>query len=153
MHMKSRALAAILWGGLIAGTLDLTYACVSWALRGVGPVRIMQSIATGVLGPAAFDGGAGSAALGVFLHYFILIVAAALYYTASRKFDLLTRRAVACGLLYGVAIYVVMNFVVVPLSASAYRPTLSLGSIALNLSVHMFLVGLPIALMVHRATR
>jgi hypothetical protein len=151
--MNSRALAAILWGGLIAGTLDLTYACVSWALRGVGPVRIMQSIATGVLGPEAFEGGAGSAVLGVVLHFFILIVAAALYYAASRKFDLLTRQAVGSGLLYGVAIYVVMNFVVVPLSATAYRPTLTLGSVALNLGVHMILVGLPIALMVRRSMR
>jgi uncharacterized membrane protein YagU involved in acid resistance len=151
--MNARAVAAILWGGLIAGTLDLTYACVSWGLRGVSPVTIMQSIAAGVLGPASFEGGVGSATLGVLLHYFILIVAAALYYAASRKFDLLTRRAVGCGLLYGVAIYVVMNFVVLPLSASAYRPTLTLGSVALNLSVHMILVGLPIALMVRRSMR
>lgn len=151
--MNARAVAAILWGGLIAGTLDLTYACVSWGLRGVSPVTIMQSIAAGVLGPASFEGGVGSATLGVLLHYFILIVAAALYYAASRKFGLLTRRAVGCGLLYGVAIYVVMNFVVLPLSASAYRPTLTLGSVALNLSVHMILVGLPIALMVRRSMR
>jgi hypothetical protein len=113
----------------------------------------MQSIATGVLGPEAFEGGAGSAVLGVVLHFFILIVAAALYYAASRKFDLLTRQAVGSGLLYGVAIYVVMNFVVVPLSATAYRPTLTLGSVALNLGVHMILVGLPIALMVRRSMR
>lgn len=151
--MKSRALSAILWGGLIAGTLDLTYACISWALRGVGPVRIMQSVASGLLGAESYQGGAPTAALGVALHFLILFIAAALYYAASRKLELLVRRAVVCGLLYGVAIYLFMNFVVVPLSAFPHEPSFTVASVALNVSMHMLLVGLPIALVVRRSMR
>ena len=148
--MKTRVVAAILWGGLIAGTLDLTYACIAWGLRGASPVRIMQSIASGLLGAESYEGGAATAALGVALHFFILFVAAGLYYMASRNLELLTRRAILGGLVYGVAIYLIMNFVVVPQSAFPHQPTFTAASVALNLGVHMILVGLPIALAVRR---
>lgn len=152
--MKSRALSAIFWGGLIAATLDLTYACVwSWFKAGVDPVRIMQSVASGVLGAESYEGGAATAALGVALHYFILFVAAGLFYAASRKFDVLTRRAVIWGLLYGVAIYLVMTQVILPLSAFPHEQKFALASVARNLGVHMVLVGLPIALMARRFSR
>jgi uncharacterized membrane protein YagU involved in acid resistance len=151
--MKSRALSAIFWGGLIAGTLDLTYACVwSW-FKGVGPVQILQSVASGLLGAASYDGGAATAALGVAAHYFILFVAAALFYAASRKFDVLTRRAVICGLLYGGVIYVVMTQVILPLSAFPHEQQFPLASVVRNLAVHMVFVGLPIALMARRFSR
>ena len=152
--MKSRALSAILSGGLIAGTLDMTYACVwSWFKAGVDPVTIMQSVATGLLGSAAYEGGAATAVLGVVAHYFIILVAAALFWAASRKFDVLTRRAVICGLLYGAVIYVVMTQVVLPLSAFPHEQKFPLASVLRNLAVHMFFVGLPIALMTRRFSR
>src|SRR5258708_16937004 len=113
---KSRALRAILLGGLIAGTLDISYACIfSYIRRGTSPVRVLQSVASGALGQSAFKGGAKTAALGLVFHFLIATIAAAVYYLASRPLSLLVNQAIICGPLYGVCIYLVMNFVVLPL--------------------------------------
>jgi uncharacterized membrane protein YagU involved in acid resistance len=112
----------------------------------VSPLRIMQSIASGLLGKEAYEGGAGTAVLGGVLHFFILIVAAALYYAASRRVTLLTRQPIVCGLLFGIAIWIVMNLVVVPLSAFPHEVTHTLSSALPHIVAHMVLVGLPIAM-------
>jgi hypothetical protein len=141
--------AAILVGGLLAGALDITAAFVVYGLRGATPLRILQSVASGLLGADAFKGGLGTAALGALLHFLIALVAAVVYYAASRKLGVLVQRAVVSGLLYGIAVYVFMNFVVLPLSAVAKRPfVLELALVIL--AVHMLCVGLPIALAVRR---
>ena len=141
-----RAARAILWGGLLAGVGDITFAFVVSALNGVGPVRVLQSVAGGVLGRAALEGGLGAAALGGALHFLIAFCAAAVYWLASRRLGVLVRRAVVCGLLYGVAVYLLMNFVVVPLSAAYFKPSHAPSALLLNSAGHMLLVGLPIAL-------
>jgi uncharacterized membrane protein YagU involved in acid resistance len=146
---------AILWGGLIAGTLDITYAIVFSYLRsGTSPAVILQSVASGLLGADSFKGGSATAALGLFLHFLIAYIWAAVYYFASRKLDVLIRAAVVCGLLYGVGIYVVMNYVVIPLSAvpprTGPRPLLVFVT---GLLVHMFFIGLPIALAARRYSK
>jgi hypothetical protein len=143
---SSKQLRAIVWGGLIAGAFDLIYAFVWYGPRGVSPLRIMQSIASGLLGKEAYEGGAGTAVLGGVLHFFILIVAAALYYAASRRVTLLTRQPIVCGLLFGIAIWIVMNLVVVPLSAFPHEVTHTLSSALPHIVAHMVLVGLPIAM-------
>jgi hypothetical protein len=77
---------SVLAGGLVAGTLDITYACVFWALRGgTPPQRIFQSVAKGVLGPPTFKGGAATAALGLFLHYFIAITMSVVFYLVAGR--------------------------------------------------------------------
>jgi uncharacterized membrane protein YagU involved in acid resistance len=151
---KSRALRAILLGGLIAGTLDISYACIfSYIRRGTSPVRILQSVASGALGRSAFDGGAKTAALGLVFHFMIATIAAAVYYLASRPLRFLVSQALICGPLYGVCIYLVMNFVVLPLSAIGSRPALPLPVLIGGLLIHMLGIGLPIALMVRRYSR
>jgi hypothetical protein len=149
---KSTALSAILWGGFIAGILDLTAAFITWGLKGINPIRIAQSIASGLLGKDAFQGGLGTAALGVVLHFFIACSAAATFYGLSRGLTFLTEHPVQWGLIYGIAVYMVMYWIVTPLSAvpkSTHPP--SLTSIAIAVLTHMFCVGLPIALSVARA--
>jgi hypothetical protein len=148
------AFRVILWGGLVAGTLDLTAAFVSsWLRAGVGPVRVMQSIASGLLGAASFTGGAKTAVLGVALHFLIATVATAVFYVASRALRFLVERPAVAGLLYGVAVYSFMNFVVLPLSAVPQRGAPTLSGRIIGLLVIMFCVGLPIALIVSRFTR
>jgi uncharacterized membrane protein YagU involved in acid resistance len=144
-----RHLAPIALGGVLAGVLDILAAfAMSWPR--VTPARVLQSIASGLLGRAAYQGGARTAALGLLLHFVIAFGAAAVYYAASRRLPLLRRRPVACGLAYGVAVYLVMNLVVLPLSQIGFRlppwPT-----IALLVVIHMICVGLPIALAAARA--
>ncbi|MBC8164439.1 MAG: hypothetical protein H7Y20_01060 [Bryobacteraceae bacterium] len=140
---------AILVGGLTAGILDIADAFVFFGLRGAKPLRILQSIASGLLGPKAYSGGWSTAILGGALHFSIAITAAAVYYFASRKLTFLKRSPVLSGLLYGVAVYLFMNAVVLPLSN--FRTTTPSGSVLVNgLLAHMFLVGLPISLAVRR---
>ena len=110
-------------GGLAFGTLDLLFACTFWGvLRDVGPDRILQSIAAGVQGKAAFEGGAGSAMLGAACHYFIATMMVSAYYLASSRMRGLIEHPVRYGLLYGLVLYGVMTYVVVPLS-NAPQPT------------------------------
>ena len=109
--------------------------------------RILQTIASGVLGVASFKSGLKSAALGAILHFFIALTAAATYYAASRKVPLLTKRPVIYGLLYGVAVYLFMNLIVVPLSAVPKFPVSTTALINGILAI-MFFIGLPNALIV-----
>ena len=123
-----------------------------WGLRGASPVRILQSVASGLLGRDAFAGGAATAILGTLLHFFIATTAAAVYYAASRRLPLLTRRPVASGAAYGVAVYLFMQHVVLPLSAVTKRP-FDPAVAAPMVLIHIACVGLPIALTVARAAR
>jgi uncharacterized membrane protein YagU involved in acid resistance len=149
---KPNPLSAILWGGFIAGVLDLTAAFVTWGIKGVNPITIAQSIASGLLGKGAFQGGMGTAALGVVLHFLIACSAAAIFYAISRPLTFLTQHAVQWGLTYGIAVYMVMYWIVIPLSAFPKSPhPPSVSSVVIGVLTHMFCVGLPIALSVARA--
>ena len=143
----------IFLGGLIAGTLDLTAACVySWLRANVSPITVFQAIASGVLGRESFTGGAKTAALGVALHFLIATVATAVFYFVSRKWLFLVERPIVAGLLYGIPVYLVMNFVVLPLSQVQMRPQ-PISVRIVNLVILMFCIGLPIALIVRRFAR
>ena len=141
---------AVSYGGLIAGALDLAYAIIVNGIRGIEPVRIMQSIASGLLGSAAYEHGAATATLGVVLHFLMMFVICAIYYTASRGMPVLKQRPVVMGLLYGIVVYVVMYFVVLPLSAFPHQLSYTPSSIAIASAAMLFCVGLPIALIVRR---
>ena len=143
---------AVLYGTLVVGTLDALDAIVFFGLRsGARPVRIFQGIAYGLIGPAARQGGLKTAALGLFLHYFIAFGIVVTYFLVSRRVRLLTRHPVSCGLLYGVVVYAVMNLVVLPLSKVG-GPSLPAAPVLANgLLIHMFGVGLPSALFARAA--
>jgi len=142
-----KAIQTIAAGGLIAGTLDLTRACVQFGSH------IPLAIAAGLLGPAALHQGAPTYVLGVFLHYFIATSFAAFYYAASRRLSFLVDHPWICGLMYGAAIQEVMNLVVLPLSALHATGPYELHDLLRGLGVHMVVVGLPIALCVRRFGR
>lgn len=141
----------VIAGGLVAGTFDITYACVFWGLKaGVSPERIFQSVAAGLLGRASFSGGARTAALGLFLHYFIATTMSVVYYLVSRWWPALHRRPWFFGPAYGLLLYLMMNYVVLPLSR-ALPSSKNLIWIILSVAVHMFLIGTPIALFTRKA--
>lgn len=107
---------AILYGGLTAGTIDIGSACV---INLLSPIVICHAIASGLLGSQSFRGGAASAVLGLFLQWGMALIIAAVYVAAARLLPWLGRRWVAGGLLYGIVVFAVMNYLVVPLSAAA----------------------------------
>ena len=150
---RPRAFGAIVYGGLAVGVLDLMDAMIFFGIRnGVKPIRILQSIATGLLGRASYSGGLKTALLGLFLHFLIAFIMAAVFYGASMVLPTLIRHAVIAGLLYGVAAYFVMNWVVLPLSKAATGPIP--WPIFLNGVIgHALLVGLPIALLARRSAK
>jgi hypothetical protein len=114
-------------------------------------MRLLQGIAAGVLGSRSFQGALPTALLGLFCHFFIAFSAATVYLTASRWIPFLLAHAVISGVFYGVAVYFFMNRVVVPLS-SAIKYPFSLQLLVTGVVIHIFCVGLPIALVVRRCS-
>ena len=150
-----RAFDTIVYGGLIVGVLDILDAIIFyWIRNGIKPVRILQSVAAGLLGRDSYNGGLKTAALGLLLHFFIATLFAIGYYFLSSVLPSLNRHAVIAGLLYGVAAYFIMSYIVVPLSAAGPRTAPIPWAVFLNGIIgHALLVGLPIALVARRSTR
>jgi hypothetical protein len=144
---------AIVLGGVIAGALDILYAFIFSGIRGgVSPLLILQSIASGLLGSASYDGGLLTAFLGLLLHFSIAIAAAATFYAVSRRFGWLIRHAVISGIVFGLCVYAVMHLIVLPLSAFPHEQVFRPLALVSGLLAHMFLVGLPIALCIRAGT-
>jgi hypothetical protein len=148
-NQKPGVLRAILWGGLACGVLDITAAIVVYGFFGARPVRLLQGIAAGLLGPSAFHGGLATAFLGLLCHFTVAFSAATVFVLASRGLLFLTRHACVSGLLYGVCVYFFMNRVVVPLSAARKYP-FSFRMMVIGVMIHIFCVGLPIAIAAKR---
>lgn len=148
---RSRAAYAILWGGLIAGLIDITYAVGFSATRGVPPMRILQSVASGLLGSPAYQGGTATAALGLILHFVLMLIIAAIFYFASTRLRFLVARPIWWGALYGFLVYWVMNLVVLPLSAFPSQVKFVPILLITSLIVHAFGIGVPIALASRKA--
>jgi hypothetical protein len=147
---SNEAVRALLFGGLLAGALDITAAFVIFGRRGATPLEVLQSVASGLLGRAAYEGGWATGFLGGALHFLIASGAAAVFVAASRHLTLLVRHPMIWGPLYGIAVYLLMNLVVLPLSAVPPRP---FTPNFVMIVVHMLCVGLPIALVASRYMR
>jgi hypothetical protein len=143
------SIRVILIAGLTCGVLDGLSAT---ALAGGQWMRVFQFVASSVLGPNAFKGGVKVALLGIMIHFLVALSATAIYYAASRRIPALLNQALLFGVLYGIAIHFVMNFVVIPMSAIGSRPIVLRGFL-LQLAVHMVVVGPTIALMIRRYSR
>jgi hypothetical protein len=143
-----RAARTIAITGLIVGAMDITSAIIITISRGSTVTRLMQFIASGLLGPKAFQGGAGTFALGLGLHFVIAFSLVAVFYAASRSIAFLREQAVVSGLVYGLIVFGVMNLIVLPLSAA--KPRHSLSGDLIQIGIHMFVIGLPTALLVRR---
>jgi uncharacterized membrane protein YagU involved in acid resistance len=147
----SRPWAYVLAGGLVAGALDIVYAIAFWAIKSdVPPRAILQSVAAGLLGEATYEGGGATAALGLALHLFIAVSMSVTYFLVSRHWAPLHQRPVPYGAAYGLLLYGIMNYIVVPLSAAGAGAKDPLW-IGLTVVVHMVLIGIPIALFTRRA--
>ena len=152
MKDNPNAMLALLWAGFACGVLDITAALVVYGFFGLKPMRLLQGIASGLLGPKSFSGGLATAVLGVLCHFLIAFGAVAVYLVASRALGFLIEHAVVSGVLYGLAVYFFMNRIVLPLSAADKRP-FSFQMMIIGVVIHIFCVGLPISLSVRRFSR
>lgn len=176
----SKVVTAILLGGFVAGALDITYAFIIYGplSYGLTPEGVLQSVAAGWIGSeAARAGGLGTAALGLGTHFFIATVMAAAFVLAASRMPMLRKSAILWGVVYGLILYVAMNYVVAPLSAagaaghfpasfgeaierlrtafSAIRPRYDANypwMIPGTILTHTVLVGIPIAILAKRAS-
>jgi uncharacterized membrane protein YagU involved in acid resistance len=140
----------ILVGGLTAGVMDITAAILTYKIRNnVPPMRLLQSVASGLLGKAAFTGGTKTAALGLFLHFVIAFGATTVFYLASRKMPWLIQNAVLAGVLYGIVVHQFMQQVVLPVSAF-HKAAFNFNALVIGLVTHIVCVGLPIALTIKK---
>ncbi len=145
VQKKTRRLLPIVIGGLAAGSRDIAMALSKF---GWG---VPRGIASGLLGAGAYQGGSWVWVLGLTLHFVIAFAAAAIYYAASWKLDFLRQHFIICGLFYGIAVYLVMNLVVLPLSAVPWKiGPFALRGLIEGLLVHMLLIGLPISFSTRR---
>ena len=146
-HAEARTLPvsrAILYATLVVGALDATDGVVFRGLQGQNPIQVLQYIASSVLGPRSFSGGLATAGVGLIVHFAISLVVAAIYILASRRLAVLRTQWVLLGLLYGAAVWTVMNLVVLPLTTVAPSPITTAGLLN-GVIGHALFVGLPSA--------
>lgn len=140
------ALWVTLLAAVASGSIDLVYAA-SFARTGVTMPGVMRAIASGLLGPDAFKGGASAALLGAICHYGILWVAGALFVLAGRFQPIMFQRPLISGTAFGVGVFAVMK-IVVTLSRAPFGVSTDVEQLIRNLLVHVFLVGIPMALII-----
>jgi hypothetical protein len=148
---KPNAFRAIVPAWLVVGILDISSAFVIWTSRGVSLKHGLQGLVLPLLGPATFEGGFVTAGLGLAMHFFIAFVVVVVFYLASRQIPLLGRQAFLAGALYGIAVYLVMYWIVLPAAFPKFRHSLSNDPLAI--AIHIVLIGLPTALIVRRYAR
>jgi hypothetical protein len=154
-----KSLKPILYAGGLVGVLDITAACINaYVLAGFTPERVLKGVAGGLLGRSALAGGFGTAALGLAMHFTMALTVATIFYVLSRRLALPQKLAgvVAVGLLYGAAVFAVNNFATAPFlswvrslylhTPASFKPPMGWS----QLVIHLFCVGLPIALVMHR---
>ena len=135
---------AILYATLVVGVLDAADGVVFRGLQGQNPIQVLQYIASSLLGARSFSGGLATAGLGLVVHFAIALVVAAIYILASRRVAVLRTQWVLLGLLYGSAVWAVMNLLVLPLTAVAPGPIMT-AALVNGVIGHALFVGLPSA--------
>lgn len=128
--------------------MDITSAIIITLVRGGTILRLMQFIASGLLGRQAFEGGVPTAFLGLALHFVIAFGLVAVFYFARGKIAFLRNHPVPSGIVYGLIVFAVMNLIVLPLSAATPRHSLS-GDL-IQIGIHIFVIGLPTSLLLSR---
>ncbi len=145
--MSPQLLSAVLLGGMIAGALDIGAAAL---INRTDPVTILRFIASGLIGPQALQGGPPAAVLGFLLQLAMGVVIAAIYGLASLWLPVLATMWIPAGVAYGVGVYVVMTYVVLPLSAAPKGGRPGVAKIGKDL-LAMIGFGLIVAYAVHLA--
>ncbi len=135
---------AILYATLVVGVLDATDGVVFLGLHGQNPIQVLQYIASSLLGARSYSSGLATAGLGLVVHFAVSLVVATIYILASRRIAVLRTQWVLLGLLYGAAVWAVMNLVLLPLTAVTHSP-ITTAVLINGVMGHALFVGLPSA--------
>jgi len=144
------AFPTIVLAAFLAGLLDLVLAIIVYSvlLDKTTAVKILQSVASGAFGKAAYEGGIKMAALGVVFHFAISFMFTLFYFFIYPRLVFLRQHGVISGIVYGIFIWIVMNLIVLPIAFSGLLP-MEPGSTIIGVSIIILGVGLPIALIAH----
>jgi hypothetical protein len=153
LNQRNSLLRLSLVGGLIIGTAhSISYHwLISSVLGGYPLTAVYQYIASAALGESAFAGGIATALLGVLFHFLISIVVAGVFILSTNRIILLRRHPVVGSLLYGFGVFIVMNMLVIPLSAAPPLPTPTMPQLIMNILDHVLIIGLPLGLLLRRS--
>lgn len=144
---------AILTGGALGGLLDILFAITFAGYNGVPPQRLLQVVASGALGQAAFSGGAASAAFGLACHFALSFAWMALFFFAARRMPALAGKPLLAAVGYGLLVFFTMRLAVLPLSAFPRPVTFNAFSWGMDILSHIFLFSLPIVWVTRKARR
>jgi hypothetical protein len=148
---RTHGVWTVLWIGLVAGTLDISENIIFNAFRHITPYMIFQYISSGLIDGHSFSMGAASVVLGVGIHYTIAMTWTVIFYLLSRKILILTRHAAISGIIYGGVVYIIMNFVVLPLTRAPHaRAAMTVASRVSGVLALLFCIGLTISLLVKK---
>ncbi|HET9909134.1 MAG TPA: hypothetical protein VFQ23_20970 [Anaerolineales bacterium] len=152
---RNSLLRLSVFAGLILGTADVIiyHWFVQNVLGGVPLITLYQYIASGALGESAFAGGIPTALLGVLFHFIFSIIIAGIFILGVDRIPLLRRYIIPGSLLYGLGVYIVMNMIVTPLSATPPLPTPTIPELIVALIVHILVSGLLLGIIVRRNMR
>jgi len=144
-------LKSILITGLIVGVFDAIAASVySYVLFGSSPDKVFRYVASGIFGKDAFTGGLPTAAWGLLFHFTVATGWAALFYLLCPKINLFSSSKIISGISYGVFIWLMMIFVIVPLSNVPPATFHFTTRTAIMIMIHMFIIGIPISYLANK---
>ena len=149
---RNSLLRHIALGGLIIGTADaiIYHWFVSSVLGGYPLSSVYQYIASGALGESAFAGGIATASLGLLFHYINSFVIASVFILSANRISFLRRYPFVSSLLYGFGVFIVMNMIVIPLSATPPLPAPTTPQLIIDILDHLLVIGLPLGILVRR---
>jgi hypothetical protein len=142
-------------GGFIAGVLHFVIQQgIVFGLILKNPIiSSLQFVASGIMGDAAFTGGLATALLGLVLDFIMITIMAGVFIFSADRIPLLRRNIMLGSILYGFGIFIVMNLIVLPLSAAPPLPAPPLWLLIELVLQHILLIGLPLGILVQQTTR
>jgi hypothetical protein len=141
---------AILGSGALIGLMDGAAASVFALARGGTPAGVFRYVASGVFGKSSLTGGSQMVAWGVLFHLIVATGWTALYFLIAPKVRFLTTHWLVAGMSYGLLVWLAMNFLVVPMSNASPAPVRLTAGTAIMILIHLFVIGVPIALLAKR---
>lgn len=132
-------------GWLIVGVLDISEVIIFYTLRGSTPARVLQGVAVALLGKdKAVGGGWPTALLGLAMHFTVAFFVVLIYHLLATRLAFLKRQTILCGVIYGLCVFGVMYFGVMPLTKIGWPKLTLIGTIN-SLFAHLFCIGIPTA--------
>ena len=156
--MRKSFFASALTAGLVAGTLDITAACIQAYLKtGTMPSQVLKYVASGAVDPKTFSNDTMLAAVGLLVHFTIAILFAFFFFFLAKLIPSLVKFPILIGILYGVFVWGAMRFIILPyISRLNPKPIVgqeAMKNAAIAAAIIVVCVGIPVVLLARRYFR